>query len=84
MGVRIFSFPPEELEVLSAAVEAAIERALVACEAEGRAYELDGRRFGDLEHITVRFEPAPNTDAVKVIEPVHEFDPALERATDIG
>jgi hypothetical protein len=77
--LRRGQFTLEELEVLSAAVEAAAGRALADCERVGHAYELDGRRFVDLGHVTVQFEPAPNADAIKVIEPVHEFDPALER-----
>lgn len=77
--VRRDQFTPAEIEVLSAAVEAAAERARLECGTTGHAYELDGRRFVDLGHVTVQFEPAPHTDAIKVIEPVHEFDPVLER-----
>jgi ectoine hydroxylase-related dioxygenase (phytanoyl-CoA dioxygenase family) len=72
-------FTREELDGLSVSVEAAAERARVECEDAGQVYELDGRRFVDLDHVTVQFEPAPNTGAIKVIEPVHEFDPALEQ-----
>lgn len=69
---------------------AAFRRAAIAAEAEavrrasqGKTYFLDGKRFVDEGHLTVQFEHHdPNTNQVRVIEPVHELVPEFDQLLD--
>ena len=74
--VRRSVFSEKEIDQLRDAVECAATRAL-ALSREGKTYWLDGKRFVDIGHITVQFEHMPETDTIRVIEPVHELDPRL-------
>lgn len=62
---------------LQEAAEHAAAAARDACSA-GRSYRLDGKRFVDVGLRTVQFEHAPESETVRVIEPVHDLHPALE------
>ncbi len=48
----------------------------------GRTYHLDGKRFVDVDHVTVQFEHAPGSQQVRVIEPVHELDDRFDALVD--
>lgn len=65
-----------ELDALRDAVEATNERVLELSRC-GKAYWLDGKRFVDIDHITVQFEHSPDSEAIRVIEPVCELHPRL-------
>lgn len=65
-------FGAREVETFRLAAEEASERA-IAASAAGRTYHLDGKRFVDVGHMTVQFEHRPDSDLVRVIEPVHEL-----------
>jgi len=43
----------------------------------GKAYQLDGNRFVDIDHITLQYEHRSDSQQARVIEPVHELDPEL-------
>ena len=64
--------------------DAAEQAALAAARLSrtGKPYWLDGNRFVDCEHITVQFEHRNGSSSVRVIEPVHELDPRLDRLID--
>lgn len=79
--VRRAQFDAQECAALAAAAERAAERARQVA-ADGRRYELAGRRFVDIEHLTVQFEYGTDREAVKVIEPVHELDARLSALID--
>jgi len=79
--VRAAVFKNDELTALREAVENAEKRARKMC-SQGKTYILDGKRFVDIQHHTVQFEAASRTDAIRVIEPVHELDPVLDALID--
>lgn len=76
--VREGVFDPAEILALQRAAEHAAARA-VQLSGSGSTYLLDGKRFVDVDSMTVQFEPSPASQQVKVIEPVHGLDPVLER-----
>lgn len=82
--VRESQFDTLEVKALVSAVEAAAATALARSEdlKNARPYVLDGKRFVDLDHITVQFEPPPFDPAIKVIEPVCELHPRLDTLLD--
>jgi len=66
-------------------LQAAAERAATAARAastNGRTYRLDGKRFVDAGHMTVQFEHDPDSETVRVVEPVHELDAVLAALVD--
>ncbi len=72
--VREGIFTPAEVEGFRHAAEAAC--LLVQSKAAGgTAYDLDGNRFVDIEHVTLQYEHQAATGQIRVIEPVHELDP---------
>lgn len=79
-------FTAAEVAVLRQAVEAAAENLLQRSEEVDRrdrhSYLLDGKRFVDLGHVTVQFEPPPFNPAIKVIEPICEQHPVLDALLD--
>jgi hypothetical protein len=79
--VRESVFTSEEVAGFQAAAERASERAHLAC-AGGRTYYLDGKRFVDVDHMTVQYEHSPGSELIRVIEPVHELDPVFDRLID--
>ncbi len=82
--VRKAQFDALEIDALIGAVEDTAKAALAGIEAvqDTRSYVLDGKRFVDLDHITVQFEPPPFDPAIKVIEPVCELHPRLDALLD--
>ncbi len=79
--VRAQQFGAEELARLREAVEA-VAVAVAAASGEGRTYWLDGKRFVDVGSTTVQFEYSPPSDAVRVVEPVHDQHPLLDVLVD--
>lgn len=82
--VREKQFDTLELQALTKAVEDAAALALARTKdgKESRHYVLDGKRFVDVDHFTVQFEPPPFDPAIKVIEPVCELHPLLDALID--
>lgn len=74
--VREGVFSEGELPALRQAVEDAVA---LACQQAlaGRTYWLDGKRFVDVGGMTVQFEPGPDSDTVRVIEPAQHLHPGL-------
>lgn len=79
--VRESIFDAGEIAELRAASDAAChsarEKAL-----SGRTYFLDQKRFVDIGYLTVQFEHQPDSEQVRVIEPVHELDERFDRLID--
>jgi phytanoyl-CoA hydroxylase len=79
--IRERLFSPGEVAGFQQAAEVASAEAVRRCD-EGRTYLLDGKRFVDVDHMTVQFEHSPGSELVKVIEPVHELAPAFDDLVD--
>ena len=79
--IRTGLFSQEEVAVFQQAAELAAARAHDAC-AEGSTYHLDGKRFVDVGHMTVQYEHSPDSELIRVIEPVHELAPAFDALID--
>lgn len=79
--VRTSIFSEARVRSFQAAAENAARRARAACTA-GRTYHLDGKRFVDVNHMTVQFEPESESDEIRVIEPVHELDEEFDALLD--
>jgi phytanoyl-CoA hydroxylase len=79
--VRHDVFSQGEADALRRAVERAAAAAQRLSES-GDTYVLDGKRFVDAGYTTIQFERAPATDTIRVIEPVHHLDPALDALID--
>ncbi|MBV1904430.1 MAG: phytanoyl-CoA dioxygenase family protein [Pseudomonadales bacterium] len=79
--VRHRVFDAQEVLALQQGVENA---ALLADELaqNGHLYYLDGKRFVDVKHMTIQYEPNSNINAIRVIEPAHDLDPALNSLID--
>jgi hypothetical protein len=76
--IREKVFTITEVLALQVAAERAVENALRMCE-KGTTYILDGKRFVDVDYLTVQFEPGVGNDNVRVIEPVNELDSELDQ-----
>jgi hypothetical protein len=79
--VRERVFSDVEIVTFQDAAERASAQAIALC-GGGQTYLLDGKRFVDVGHMTVQFEHSPGSELVKVIEPVHELDPAFDALVD--
>ena len=87
--VRTAVFDENELSRLRLAVESAAKCA-DKMSTRGKSYLLDGKRFVDIQHHTVQYETVCRTvcrtvsqsDAIRVIEPVHELHPVLDALID--
>lgn len=79
--VRHRAFSDAEIDRLRRSVERAAVLAH-ALSKRGRTYILDGKRFVDAGHVTVQFEHAPGSETIRVVEPVHHLDPALDALVD--
>ncbi|MEM9621188.1 MAG: phytanoyl-CoA dioxygenase family protein, partial [Pseudomonadota bacterium] len=79
--IRPGVFSTHEIEHLGAAVEAAVDVADQEV-AQGETYFLDGKRFVDTHQCTVQFEHTPESNTVRVIEPVHVLHPSLNALLD--
>jgi len=76
--VRENVFSDTEVMALRQAAERAVDKAVSLCES-GKTYILDGKRFVDVGHLTVQFEPGVDNTQVRVIEPVNELDQGLDQ-----
>jgi hypothetical protein len=73
--VRVAAFAPDEMLALGLVAERTAAAAAVAAADSGRTYLLDGNRFVDSGDATIQFEHGPDSEAIRVIEPAHLFDP---------
>tara|TARA_B100001057_G_scaffold105602_1_gene103182 strand:+ start:15283 stop:16059 length:777 start_codon:yes stop_codon:yes gene_type:complete len=46
---------------------------------DGKVYFLDGKKFVDIDYLTLQFEPKPNEEYIKVIEPAHHLNLELNQ-----
>ena len=76
--IRPAVFQGDELAGLIDAVEAAVSRAHGEVPG-GKTYFLDGRRFVDVDAMTVQYEHQPGSETIKVIEPAHHLDTRLDQ-----
>ena len=76
--IRESVFSANEVATLQAAAERAVARAKSLSDA-GHSYILDGKRFVDAGYTTIQFEHTAKSETIRVIEPVHELDPVLEK-----
>ncbi len=79
--VRESVFDDDELVRLSIATEEAVARAW-ALSQQGETYILDGKRFVDVDYLTVQFEPTPGSETIKVVEPAHQLHADLDTLVD--
>jgi ectoine hydroxylase-related dioxygenase (phytanoyl-CoA dioxygenase family) len=79
--VRKSVFSVAEVLLLQAAAERAVDKAGLLSE-HGHTYILDNKRFVDAGYTTIQFEHATGSETIRVIEPVHELEPALEELID--
>ena len=79
--VRLDVFRAAELQQLREAADSAVAVARRLSEG-GCTYHLDGKRFVDVDHVTIQFEHAPGSEQVRVIEPVHELDASFDALID--
>ena len=79
--IRPGIFTADEVAAFQRAAETASARAHEAC-SEGRTYHLDGKRFVDVGHMTVQYEHSPDSELIRVIEPVHELASAFDQLID--
>lgn len=79
--VRTHCFKSAELT----AITAAVQRATVAADQQARSgstYYLDGKKFVDIGPATVQYEHTDDAAEVRVLEPVHLFDPEIDALLD--
>ncbi|MFT7245392.1 MAG: hypothetical protein ACI82A_002760 [Candidatus Azotimanducaceae bacterium] len=79
--IRESVFTLAELESFRAASERACESARNQSSG-GKTYILDNKRFVDIGHLTVQFEHQPQTELVRVIEPVNELEGRFSQLID--
>jgi Phytanoyl-CoA dioxygenase (PhyH). len=74
--VRENQFSKDEVDSL----REALERAVISAEKKannGQVYYLDKKKFVDVGHITLQYEPQPSDNVLRVIEPAHSLDKEL-------
>lgn len=74
-------FDTEELAGIGKVVEH-VCTAIETLSENGKTYVLDGKRFVDVDYLTIQYEGAPAQDVVRVIEPAHQLHPALSTIID--
>ena len=79
--LRTGQFTDTELAAFRSAAERAAGQACARTH-EGREYQLDGKRFVDVGPATLQFEHEPGSTTLRVLEPVHLFDPVLDALID--
>ncbi len=79
--IRERVFGSSEVAEFRDAAERAVTKAADLCQT-GKTYLLDGKRFVDAGHVTVQFEHSPDSETVRVIEPVHELESRLDALVD--
>jgi phytanoyl-CoA hydroxylase len=76
--IRERVFGGEELKTLIDGVERTVSKAFSLI-GQGNTYHLDGKRFVDVNSMTVQFEHREGSDTIRVIEPVNQLDDCLEQ-----
>jgi phytanoyl-CoA hydroxylase len=79
--VRERAFGTAELEALRDAAER-VGREAGRARAGGHAYRIDGNLYVDVGETTIQYEHDPVSDALRVVEPFHHFDPRFEALID--
>ena len=79
--VRENIFSKSEVFKINKALERAASKALHLSK-KGTVYRLDGKRFVDLDYLTVQFEPGLDSETIRVIEPAHQLDKELKELTE--
>jgi len=77
---RVFS--PQEVLELRGAAERIARRAGLAAGRGGRAYEIDGNRYCEVDATTIQFEHALSSETIRVIEPFHHLEERIGRLID--
>jgi len=75
--VRRKVFQSHEVAKFIPAVEASVIEAKELVRS-GKTYMLDGKRFVDINSLTVQFEPEKYSDTIKVIEPANQLHKVLD------
>jgi ectoine hydroxylase-related dioxygenase (phytanoyl-CoA dioxygenase family) len=80
--VRARAFAAEELAALRAAAERAANRAATAAATSAERYAVDDNVYVEAAGSTLQYEHAAGSQTLRVIEPFHPLDPALDRLLD--
>ena len=80
--IRQDQFAAAELSALQEAVDQAAQDRVRCADTSGQDYFLDGKRFNDTPECTVQFEFPDNTHLPRVIEPIDQLHPLLNRLVD--
>jgi hypothetical protein len=75
--IRRHVFQDHEIFKFIEAVEISVIEAKELAE-KGKAYILDGKRFVDIDYLTVQFELKESTETIKVIEPANQLNRILD------
>tara|TARA_B000000565_G_scaffold124199_1_gene93663 strand:+ start:6280 stop:7056 length:777 start_codon:yes stop_codon:yes gene_type:complete len=75
--LREDQFSSGELDSFRKIVEATVRSADLASK-HGKAYFLDKKKFVDIDSLTLQYEPKPNDNCLRVIEPAHSLNSQLE------
>tara|TARA_B100000963_G_scaffold3607_1_gene2776 strand:+ start:1350 stop:2126 length:777 start_codon:yes stop_codon:yes gene_type:complete len=67
-----------ELELYREEFEKTVQKAHSFSD-DGKVYFLDGKKFVDIDYLTLQFEPKPNEEYIKVIEPAHYLNLELNQ-----
>ena len=76
--LREEQFSSIELDLLRVEFEKTVEKAHLSS-VDGKVYNLDGKKFVDIDYLTLQFEPKPNEQHLKVIEPAHYLNIELDK-----
>ena len=78
--VRENQFSINEVNALRHALERAVNKAQERASG-GKVYFLDKKKFVDVDYMTLQYEPQPEDNILKVIEPAHFLDKELYSLT---
>lgn len=77
--VREAVFTDAELDTFRAAAERVVLGADRAARASAETYAIDGNRYAEGRGSTIQWEHAEGSETLRVVEPFHHLDPALDR-----
>jgi hypothetical protein len=80
--LRARAFAASEVAALRTAAERAAVRAAAAAATSAERYAVDGNEYVEAAGSTLQYEHAPGSTTLRVIEPFHPLDPALDRLLD--
>jgi len=80
--VREGALAAAEVDVLRAAAERAVARVARSARTPSGSYTVDGNRYQPVADSLVQYEHRPGSSTLRVIEPFHHLDPALEALID--